>query len=78
MSEIQERQELRRLVDGMTDEQVRTVLDTARQVSEQTPTSDDDLAWIGCIVDGPADLSVRSKDILRNEMGVRHRHGPAA
>ncbi|MPY81004.1 MAG: hypothetical protein GEV04_21720 [Actinophytocola sp.] len=77
-----EREELRQLVDEMTDEQVSDVLTAARQVtcahSPDEGGESDGLAWIGCITDGPEDLSVRAKHILRAEMGERRRRGPAA
>lgn len=79
MAGTQEREELRRLVDDLTDEQVRDVLAAARQVgagSSRSPGADTGLAWIGVIKDGPEDLAERSKSILRNEMGQRR--GPAA
>jgi hypothetical protein len=79
MADVQARDELHELVDGLTDEQVSQVLAAVRQfkVAVRRPISEEPgMAWIGGIKDGPEDLSMRVKDILRGEMGERR--GPAA
>lgn len=80
MAGTQEREELHRLVDDLTDEQVRDVLAAARQLGGdpvRSPVAADyGLAWIAVIKDGPEDLAERTKSILRNELGQRR--GPAA
>jgi len=74
-----EREELRRLVDDLTDDQVHDALTAVKQVrAEPTPAPDADagLGWIGIVKDGPEDLADRAKSILRRELGERR--GPAA
>ena len=79
MATTDEREELRRLVDNLTDDQVRDALAAVKQVRAEpghTAAADAGLAWIGIIKDGPEDLAERARDILRREMGERR--GPAA
>lgn len=70
MAGIQEREELRRLVDELPDDAVRNVLQVARAVSspDETPRQRRRPAWIGAGHHGP-DYAANAKDTLRDEMG---------
>lgn len=70
-----ERDELRQLVDGLPDEQVKTAVEVMRQLSDVDDTPRPRRhrpSWVGALRESP-DLSVRLKDILRNEMGQGRR-----
>lgn len=66
-----ERDELRQLVDGLPDEQVKTAVEVLRQLADVVDTPRPRRqrpSWVGALHEDP-DLSVRVKGILRNEMG---------
>lgn len=71
MAGTQERDELRRIVDELPEDAVRSVLQVARAVASDDETQQRQRpAWIGAGHRGH-DLASRAKDVLRDEMGQR-------
>jgi hypothetical protein len=64
-----EREELRRLVEELPDEQVAAVLAEARRQAQPRPVGSWPPAWFGAVTAGRADLGRNHEDLLADGFG---------